>query len=123
LSISICFLAKHWMILWHTLFPCSNWLLKLLILFWLFSYSFTGSYLVLFKVIHYSCQTNVLCTTFHTFLQCHPHIQQQFCLCSFINLIKIQNWVLHSYKNWKLMKDQLKGSSAHGVTWKLTLWG
>jgi len=71
-------------------------LFTFILLFWLPSYLFTGSCPVLFKVIYHSCQTNVLCPTFHSFhhchCPCHPHMWQPLCIYSFISSLRI-----HSY--------------------------
>jgi hypothetical protein len=44
------------------------------ILFWFPSSSFTHSYPVLFKVLYYSFQANVLCPPFHSLQGYHPHV-------------------------------------------------
>jgi len=103
--------------------PCSSsfyFFLFLIVLFWHPLYSFIGSP-GLFKVIYHSWQTSGLYPTFHLFQECCPHMQQPLCIYSFISFLRILKQLLHSCRNWKLVKDH--GMAWHCVTWKIILSG
>jgi len=88
------------------------------ILLWLPSYSFTGSYPLLLKVIY-----NSLCSVSNIlfFQQCCPYVQQPVCIYSFISFVRTNKQLSHSCKNWKNKKVQLAWSCGHGITWNSIL--
>jgi hypothetical protein len=60
-------------------------------------------------------------STFHSFQDCYPCMQQSSCIYSFIFFVRIHKQIIACCRNWNFVKDQLKGSGAHSVAWKIAV--